>query len=104
MRFPAAVVRQHAGAVSEAADQMAVARSAVREVSMDHQAYGEICQFLPGMLSPLFSGAVDILNGAVDALSETALKLRATAASMEAVDVDSAGRLTEVGRGPELPL
>lgn len=101
MRFPAEAVRQHATAVGEAADLMAVARSAVREVGMDRQAYGEICQFLPGLLEPLFGDAVDVLNGAVDALSETALKLRATAATIEATDVDSAGRLTEAGRGSE---
>ncbi|GIF09506.1 type VII secretion target [Actinoplanes siamensis] len=101
MRFPAEVVRQHATAVSEVAERMAVARRAVRDVSMDRQAYGEICQFLPGLLNPLFTGAVDVLNGAVDALSETALKLNATAATIEATDVDSAGRLTEAGRDPE---
>jgi hypothetical protein len=104
MQFPAAAVRQHAGAVSEAAEQMALARSAVREVSMDHQAYGEICQFLPGLLSPVFSDAVQILNGAVEALSETALKLRATAETIEATDVDSAHRLTAADRPPEQPL
>ncbi|WP_264653316.1 hypothetical protein [Actinoplanes cyaneus] len=63
MRFPAEVVRLHATMVGEVAEQMAVARSAVREVSMDRQAYGEICQFLPGLLDPLFTGAVDVLNG-----------------------------------------
>ena len=96
MRFPVEAVRQHA-----AAERMAVARSAVREVSMNRQAYGEICQFLPGLLEPLFNGAVDILNGAVDALSETALKLRVTAVTIEATDVDSARGLTEAGRVPE---
>lgn len=104
MRFPGDAVREHAVAVSEAFEQMAVARSAVREVSMDRQAYGEICQFLPGLLEPLFGGAVEVLDGVVDALSETALKLRATAATIEATDAGSAGRLTEAGREPELPL
>lgn len=104
MQFPAEAVRLHAAAVSEAAERMAVARSAVHEVSMDRQAYGEICQFLPGLLSPLFGGAVEVLNGAVESLSETALKLRATAATIEAADVGSARRLSEAGRGPELPL
>ncbi|MEV4276892.1 type VII secretion target [Actinoplanes xinjiangensis] len=101
MRFPVEAVRQHATAVGEVAEQMAVARSAVREVGMDRQAYGEICQFLPGLLEPLFGGAAEVLNGAVDALSETAHKLRVTAATIEAADVDSARGLTEAGRGPE---
>lgn len=104
MRFPAEAVRRHADAVSAAAEQMALARSAVREVSMDHQTYGEICQFLPGLLSPLFGGAVEILNGAVDALTETALKLRTTAETVEATDVDNAHRLTATSRPPEPPL
>jgi hypothetical protein len=102
MRFPADAVRQHATVVSDVAGQMAQARSAVHEVVMDGQAYGQICRFLPGLLSPLFGGAVEVLNGAVDALSETALKLRATAETIEAADVDSAHRLHEAGRGPEL--
>jgi Excreted virulence factor EspC, type VII ESX diderm len=101
MQFPVEAVRQHAAVVGEVAEQMAVARSAVREVSMDRQAYGEICQFLPGLLEPLFAGAVEVLNGAVDALSETALKLDATAATIEAADVDSARGLIEAGRGSE---
>ncbi|GAA1643115.1 type VII secretion target [Actinoplanes couchii] len=101
MRFPPEVVRQHAAAVGEVAERMAAARSAVREVSMDRQAYGELCQFLPGLLEPLFGGAVDVMNGAVDALSETALKLRVIAATIEATDVDNADRLTETGRGTE---
>jgi hypothetical protein len=103
IRFPAEAVRQHASVVGEVAEQMAVARSAVCEVSMDARAYGEICGFLPGLLSPLFGAAVEVMNGAVDALSETALKLRVTAETIEATDVDSAYRLTEAGRDPKLP-
>jgi hypothetical protein len=94
MRFPAEAVRRHADTVDGTAEQMALARSAVREVSMDRQAYGELCQFLPGLLDPLFNGAVDVVNGAVDALSETAYRLRATAATIEATDADSARRIT----------
>ena len=103
MRFPVEAVRQHSVAVAEAAEQLAVARSAVREVSMDRQSYGQICQFLPGLLDPLFHGAVDVLTGAVDALSETALKLRAAAETIEATDADSARGLTDAGSRPESP-
>lgn len=52
--FPATSVFQHAAAVNEASGQMRQARSAAREVSMDSQAYGQLCQFLPALLSPLF--------------------------------------------------
>ncbi|WP_433793978.1 type VII secretion target [Actinoplanes sp. CA-252034] len=98
MQFPAEAVRQHATTVGETAEQVALARSAVREVSMDRQAYGEICQFLPGLLDPLFEGAMDVLSMAVDALSETAYELRATAETIEATDADSAGRIIGVQR------
>lgn len=103
IRFPAEAVRQHASVVGEVAEQMAVARSAVREVSMDARAYGEICGFLSGLLSPLFGAAAEVMNGAIDALSETALKLRATAETIEATDVHSAHLLTEADRDPKLP-
>ena len=103
VEFPAASVLQHAVAVSMASDQMTQARSAVREVGMDNQAYGQLCQFLPGLLSPLFESAAEAMNEGVDALAETALKLRAIATAMEATDADSANRLDNAG-GPGLAL
>lgn len=105
VEFPAASVLQHAVAVSKASDQMTQARSAVREVSMDNRAYGQLCQFFPSLLSPLFGNAAEVMNEAVDALAETALKLRATATAMEATDVGSANRLDDAGSpGLALPL
>jgi hypothetical protein len=105
VEFPSSSVLRHAAAVGDASDQMTQARSAVCEVTMDSQAYGQLCQFLPGLLSPLFSIAVDVMNHAVDALAETELKLRATAAAMEAADAGSARRLDRAaGPGTALPL
>jgi Excreted virulence factor EspC, type VII ESX diderm len=103
VQFPADAVLRHATAVEAASDQMTQVRSAVGEVAMDSQAYGQLCQFLPGLLSPLFDSAVQVMNGAVEALGETALKLRATATSMEASDSGSARRVEDAA-GPELPL
>jgi hypothetical protein len=60
---------------------------------MDSQAYGQLCQFLPALLSPLFDSATEVINDAVDALGETALNLRRTARDMTATDASSAGRL-----------
>ncbi|GIE76260.1 hypothetical protein Aph02nite_22100 [Actinoplanes philippinensis] len=94
MRFPAEAVRRHADTVDEASGQMALARSAVHEVTIDRQAYGELCQFLPALLDPLFEGALDVLSDAVDALAETAYGLRATAATMEHTDADNARRIS----------
>jgi hypothetical protein len=105
VEFPAASVLRHAAALSETSDRMAQAKSAVLEVTMDSQAYGQLCQFLPGLLSPLFGSTVEVMNDAVDALDETALRLRATARAMEAADVGSARRLDHAVRpGLDLPL
>ena len=77
----------------------------MREVSLDSQAYGQLCQFLPALLSPLFGAAADVINGAIEALGETALKLRTTATAMQAADAGSASRVENAaGPGFELPL
>jgi uncharacterized protein YukE len=105
MQFPAEAVQRHADAVNEAADGMAQARAAVGEITMDGRAYGQLCQFLPSLLSPLFGSASEAMNDAVDALGETALKLRATAANMTATDAGSASRLEAAARPAlDLPL
>jgi hypothetical protein len=105
VEFPADAVLRHATAVDEAAEQMGQARSAVREVIMDGRAYGQLCQFLPGLLSPIFDSAADVMTDAVDSLSETALKLRSTSSAMEATDAGSARRISNAaGAGPVLPL
>ncbi|GAA2661961.1 type VII secretion target [Paractinoplanes durhamensis] len=105
VQFPAEAVLRHAVAVGDASEQLTRAHSAVREVTMDSQAYGQLCQFLPALLSPLFDGAAQVMNGAVEALGETALKLRTTATAMQAADTSSAGRVENVaGPGFELPL
>ena len=98
------LLRQSA-AVGEASDQMRRARSAVREVTIDTQAYGQLCQFLPGLLSPLFVSASDAMNDATEALEETALKLRGVAAAMEQSDAQAAGEVNRAaGPGLSLPL
>jgi hypothetical protein len=104
VEFPAEAVLHHANAVSEASDEMARARAAAGEVAMDGQAYGQLCQFLPTMLSPLFDTAVEVMNDAADALGETGLRLRATASAMAAADAGSAQRLNAAATpGLDLP-
>jgi hypothetical protein len=110
VQFPGLVVEQHAGRVEQVGDAMDLARSAVRDVTMDAGAYGQLCQFLPGMLSPVFGIGVDALHSAVDVLHETAASLRTTAASMSAADTAGARRIRRAGDGDggspalELPL
>jgi hypothetical protein len=97
LRFPGRAVERHAGSVDQVAEAMETARSAVRDVTMDHDAYGMLCQFVPGVLSPVFEAGVDALHGSVDALHETAARLRSTAASMTATD-EASGRRIESSR------
>jgi hypothetical protein len=105
VEFPADAVLQHAGAVSGVSNEMAQARAAVGQVVMDSQAYGQLCQFVPTLLSPLFGNATEVMNDAVEALGETALKLRTTASSMTATDAGSAANLKAAGTPTiELPL
>ncbi|WP_305783019.1 type VII secretion target [Symbioplanes lichenis] len=76
----------HAQSVDRIADDVRQARSAVRAVTMDSQAYGQLCQFLPALLGPLFSVAAGSLHDTEDALRETSLKLRAIARETASTD------------------
>jgi hypothetical protein len=93
VQFPGRTVERHAHSVELVGEAMELARSAVRDVVMDGGAYGELCQFLPAVLSPLFDTGADALSTAVDVLHETAIALRTTAASMSATDQAGATRL-----------
>jgi hypothetical protein len=108
IQFPADLVRQHAGTVDRVSEAMEVARSAVHEVTMDTGAYGQLCQFLPAILSPVFGMGVDALYGSVDSLQETAAKLRIAASSTHGTDTGSGQRITAAGNEHrpriELPL
>ena len=108
VQFPAPMVERHAGSVDAVSDAMATARSAVREVAMDTGAYGQLCQFLPGILTPVFGMGADALYKTVDVLTETAASLRTTAADMAATDTAGGQRITRAGDGDrpalDLPL
>jgi hypothetical protein len=105
VEFPAESIRQHVITVNDVSEQMSLARSAVREVTMDSQAYGQLCQFLPSLLTPLFGGAAEAMSDAVEALAETSLKLRATVLAMEATDAANARALHDAaGPAIDLPL
>jgi hypothetical protein len=69
----------------------------VHEVTMDTAAYGQLCQFLPAILSPVFGMGVDALYGSVDSLRETATKLRTAASTTRGTDVGSGQRITAAG-------
>ncbi|NJC66020.1 ESX-1 secretion-associated protein [Planosporangium flavigriseum] len=104
VQFPVAVVQQHAGTVDRVSDAVETARSAVHAVTMDAHAYGQLCQFLPALLNPVFGLAVDTLYRTVDSLQETATRLRTAATNTEYTDVSSAQRMNAAGPRIELPL
>jgi hypothetical protein len=105
LQFPPAEIRRHAGSVDGIADAVQTAGGAVHEVSMDTEAYGQLCQFLPAILSPIFALATGALNDAEDSLRETAAKLRSTVSETTATD-ESVSRRVHASGGPppELPL
>jgi hypothetical protein len=97
-----AAVQRHAAGVDDVADAVRLAASAVHDVTMDSQAYGQLCQFLPGLLSPLFGLAQGAMNRSAGSLGQTAAKLRTTAEQMVGTDTAAAGRIKR--SLPELPL
>ncbi|GAA2698761.1 hypothetical protein [Actinoplanes palleronii] len=101
MSFPAEAVLQHADLVREASDEMKQIRAAIGEIGMSSAAYGQLCQFLPTLLTPLFGSAAGVLNDAVEALGETALNLRTTVSRLTAADSAGAQDLHQAA-GPSL--
>ena len=104
MQLPVTQVRQHAAATDRTAEAMGEARRAVRTVTMDSGAYGQLCQFLPAALSPVFGLAIRALNGSVDALQETGARLRTAATNVQVTDEDSARLVAAAGRAQAPPL
>jgi hypothetical protein len=104
VQFPVTQVREHAGTVDGVSDAVGLARSAVHAVTLDTQAYGQLCQFLPAVLSPVFGLGVDALMGAVESLRETAAALRAAATGTDRTDANGQRRITAAGDHPRLNL
>ncbi|WP_326549768.1 hypothetical protein [Micromonospora sp. NBC_01813] len=103
--FPADDVHRHSNSVDALADTVDQARAAVHEVTMDTQAYGQLCQFLPGLLSPIFLLAVDALAETGESLRETATNLRSAVSATTATDATTADsiRQTTWPLGPSVP-
>jgi hypothetical protein len=104
VRMPFADVRRHAGAVDDASDGTETARSATAQVQLGDQAYGMLCQFLPGLLDLVANSAVTAMATSVSALSQTAGKLRTAAGGHESTDHASGDRVAATGRQITLPL
>jgi hypothetical protein len=104
LRMPFADVRRHAGSVDDASAGTDTARSATAQVQLGDQAYGMLCQFLPGLLDLVANSAVNALAASVGALSETASKLRTAAGGHESTDDASGRHVAATGRQIKLPL
>jgi hypothetical protein len=104
IRIPQDAVRRHAAGVAEIADAVRSARSAVHQVTMDTQTYGQLCQFLPGLMSPLFGLALDALDNATDSLQETAHGLRVVSDEAATTDEAAARRVDAAGRQLDSPI
>ncbi len=107
VEFPISLVQQHAGSVDVVADAVSTARAAVHEVSMDTQANGQLSQFLPALLSPVFGLALDALHESIGSLQETADKLRMAASNTEVTDTERSTEIAQIPArhpGMSLPL
>jgi hypothetical protein len=107
VEFPIGLVQRHAGTVDAVADAVSTARSAVHEVTMDIQAYGQLCQFLPALLSPVFGLALDALHESIGSLQDTADKLRIAASGTEVTDAERGTAIAQIPAahpGMRLPL
>jgi hypothetical protein len=70
LEAPPQEIRTHAGSVRQVGDAVELARSAAAQVQLGREAYGQLCQFLPGMFDEVQQAAVDALAAAVGSLDE----------------------------------
>jgi Excreted virulence factor EspC, type VII ESX diderm len=105
IQFPIALVQKHASTVDNVASAMDMAKGAIHEVTMATEAYGQLCQFLPAILSPVFMIANSSLGESVSSLEETAQKLRTAASNTEATDLERQQATTAItARHPGIEL
>ena len=86
----AAELHTHAGSVGQVSAEVDGARSAASAVTLGAEAYGQLCSWLPGLITPVQQSAVDVLAEAAAALDATAVSLGRTAESYTQVDTGAA--------------
>jgi hypothetical protein len=105
VRIPLDALRRHAGSADTLSDAMTVAHDAANQVYLDAGAYGQLCQFLPGLFDPVLSSTVEAMGAAAEEAEANARRLRRVADSAEATDIAAADRITAAGDGRiDLPL
>lgn len=95
VRVPPEKLRRHAQRVERVTEDVGLAREAGVHVQLGREAYGQLCQFLPGRFDEVQQAAIDAMVAAQDALTEAAHKVRSAASGYEVTDEHSA---VELGR------
>ncbi|UQU64320.1 ESX-1 secretion-associated protein [Couchioplanes caeruleus] len=89
---PASLV-EHAGEIDRIGDGISTAADAGHAVQTDAGAYGQLCQFVPGLLNGLQQAMIDGMATAAGSAHETADAVRSVAAAYEGADTAAADRL-----------
>lgn len=88
----------HASHLDVLTDRLRTALSAGDVVSMDNQAYGVLCAFLPPMVNPVAQKGLDALKAASSGVGTTADNVRAVAGAYrdtEQTNTDPLSRLQD---------
>jgi hypothetical protein len=88
----AADLQAHATTVDAVADEIRTAAQAAQAIEFDANAYGEFCQALPAMMSPLKGVIYQALDGATEAFRDTGARLRTAAGNYHGSDTATAQR------------
>jgi hypothetical protein len=82
----------HARKVDGFAERLRAAADAARQVTMNDDAYGVICQPFAAMLQPFEELGVNALTKGVEAIADTAQRMRETAKSYGEQESSEAAR------------
>jgi hypothetical protein len=92
-------LRKHAARVEAVGEDIYDARSAAGQVSMQSEAYGQLCSpILVPVLGLLESAGIASMTVGALAVQATGGAVRAMAASLDIVDDIASGRVSEAGR------
>lgn len=92
-------LRRHAGRVEAVGDEIANARSAAGQVSLQAEAYGQLCSpILVPIIGALEGAGIVAMTAAASAVDATGGALRAMATSLDIVDEIAAGLVRKAGQ------
>jgi hypothetical protein len=85
-----AELRTHADKIDRLASRLGEALFAARHVSMQKDAYGKICSFIPPLMNDIERDAYEALAAGQNGLTEIATNIRHTADEYDRRDDDAA--------------